>query len=117
MKIDQYIFTDKDGNRVICSIRWWKKHIICKHPEVTDWLTYIKVTVQDPYQVYQDQVNLNKNILYRPFILPAPFSTQYLRIAIKYKQEKSGKRTGFMLTVFPCSKIKKGDILIWQKPL
>jgi hypothetical protein len=57
MKIDQYIFTDKDGNTVICSIGWWKKHIITKHPEVIDWLNYIKITVQDPYQVYQDQVN------------------------------------------------------------
>lgn len=108
---------DKDGHTVVCSRGWWEKHIINRHPEVADWLAHIQTAIQDPYQVYQDRTNLNRKIYYRPFILPPPFSTQYLRIAIQYKQKITGQITGFIVTAFPCSNIKEGDILIWQRPL
>ena len=105
---------DKDGIDVVCSQETWLIHILDEHPEMNGYEAYVKTAIGDPYQIYQDSSNLNKRIIYKPFILPKPYNLQYLRVVIEYPRRKFGKARGFVHTAFPCLNIKKGDILLWQ---
>jgi hypothetical protein len=104
---------DKDGISVVCSRECWENHIIAEHPEMNGCETYVKAAIENPYQVYQDSKNINKKIIYKPFILPRPFNQQYLRVVIEYKAKRFRAMRGYILSAFPCINIKKGDILIW----
>lgn len=56
--------------------------------------------------------------LYKPFILPEPFHTQFLRVVIKYEKRKFRKNPrGYVLTAFACTAVRKGDILIWEEKI
>jgi hypothetical protein len=74
---------------------------------------YVQTAIRNPYQIYQDSAGIRKKIIYKPFILPKPYHTQYLRIIIEYKKKPYRKLKGYVLSAFPCENIKKGDILIW----
>lgn len=73
---------------------------------------YVEASIRDPYQIYQDSSDLQKKIIYKPFVLPKPYDRQYLRVAIDYHKKK---RVAYVRTAFPCINKKKGDILIWEK--
>jgi hypothetical protein len=106
---------DKDGVEVVCDENTWYNHIIAGHPEMVGCEAYVKAAVESPFQIYQDRSNLKKKIIYQPFVLPKPFHTQYLRIAIEYKQNLFGRIIGHVCTAFACKEKKGGDILIWEK--
>ena len=105
---------DRDGIQVVCDDGTWYNHIIAEHPEMEGWEAYVKATVENPYQIYQDHTQVNKKAFYKPFILPKPWHTQYLRVVIEYRKSR---KLGYICTAFPCSNIRKGDILIWQGTL
>ena len=78
----------------------------------------VKTAIENPYQVYQDGKHANRRIIYKPFVLPKPFRTQYLRVAIEYHKAKiTGKVQGYVCSAFACQTKKKGDILIWEGQL
>ena len=106
---------DKDGVTVICSRDTWENHVVPEHPEMRGCEAYVKATIEKPYQLYQDSKHPNQKVIYQPFILPKPFHTQYLRVAIKYRKRKWGNVVGYILTAFACQNKKKGDILIWEE--
>jgi hypothetical protein len=106
---------DKDGIIVVCDKSTWYNHITAGHPEMIGCEAYVKAAIESPYQIYQDRQNLNKKIIYQPFVLPKPFHTQYLRIAIKYRKNLLGKTKGYICTAFACKEKKGGDILIWER--
>ncbi|HEY93818.1 MAG TPA: hypothetical protein G4O15_02615 [Dehalococcoidia bacterium] len=109
--------TDKDGIKVVCDDGTWYNHIEAEHPEMKECAAIVKETIQDPYEIYQDRFNLNKKVIYKPFVLPRPFHTYYLRIVIEYKTRKlRGGLIGYVRTAFACSNKKKGDVLLWVKP-
>ena len=107
---------DKNGIKIVCDKNTWYNHIVGGHPEIQGREAYVQAAIESPYQIYQDGSNLNKKIIYQPFILPEPFHTQYLRIAIEYKQNILGHVKGYICTAFACKQKKKGDILIWERP-
>ena len=107
---------DQDGIQVVCDDGTWYNHIVAEHPEIGGCEAHVKVAIEDPYQIYQDATDINRIIIYQPFILPKPFHTQYLRIGIEYKQRKSARKKGYVRTAFACQNKRKGDILIWEKP-
>lgn len=107
---------DKDGIQVVCDDGTWYNHIVAEHPEIGGCEAHVKVAIENPYQIYQDSTDINRLIIYQPFILPKPFHTQYLRIGIEYKQRKSERKKGYVRTAFACRNKRKGDILIWEKP-
>jgi hypothetical protein len=74
---------------------------------------YVQTAIRNPYQIYQDSAGIRKKIIYKPFILPKPYHTQYLRVIIEYKKRPYRRLKGYVLSAFPCENIKKGDILIW----
>jgi hypothetical protein len=105
---------DKDGTEIICTADNWKNHIVSEHPEMGGCEAHVK-TIEKPYQVYQDARNINRKVVYKPFILPKPFHTQYLRVAIEYKKRRFGHIRGYVVTAFSCTGIRKGDILLWEE--
>lgn len=107
--------SDKDGITVICSSGTWENHIVAKHPEMKGCDAYVKASIEKPYQIYQDSKHPNTKIVYRPFILPKPFHTQYLRVAIKYRKRMFEGLVGYVSTAFACQNKREGDILIWEE--
>jgi hypothetical protein len=73
---------------------------------------YVTTAIREPYQIYQDSSNLQKKVIYKPFILPKPYDRQYLRVVMEYHKKK---KVAYICTAFPCVNKKKGDILIWEK--
>jgi hypothetical protein len=104
---------DRDGVLIACTRQCWENHILAKHPEMGGCEAHVKAAIEDPYQVYQDANDISHRVIYKPFILPPPFHTQYLRVAIVYKNRVFRGLKGYVLSAFPCFNIKKGDILIW----
>ncbi len=113
--MDVFRCLDKDGITVICPRDTWENHIVFEHPEMIGCELHVKETIEKPYQVYQDPRHPNQKNIYRPFILPKPFHTQYLRVAIKYRKRRFGNSVGYISTAFACQNKKKGDILIWEE--
>lgn len=111
----QFRCWDKDGVEVVCNRDTWENHVIAEHPEMKECEAHVKASIEKPYQVYQDGRHPDTKIIYKPFILPKPFHTQYLRVAIKYRQRLFGRLRGYVSTAFPCSGKRKGDILIWEE--
>ena len=109
---------DKDGITVICKQDTWENHIVSGHVEMEGCEVIVKTAIENPYQVYQDGKHANRKIIYKPFILPKPFHTQYLRVAIEYHKGKIiRKLQGYVCSAFACRTKKKGDILIWEGQL
>ena len=109
--------TDKDGTTVICTQDTWENHIVSEHPEMDGCETIVKRAIEKPYQIYQDGRHTARRNIYKPFVLPKPYNTQYLRIVIEYKKKRLTKKLqGYVLTAFPSTK-RKGDILIWEGQL
>ena len=107
---------DKDGVLVICTQSTWEKHIIAEHPEMRGNEMCVKAAIEDPYQIYQDPRHANKKNIYKPFVLPKPYHTQYLRVAIEYKKPLFRQLKGYVSSAFACKTKRKGDILIWEHP-
>ena len=105
---------DRNGVVIICTDDNWRNHIVAEHPEVRGCEAHVKTAIENPYRIYQDPRHPNRKILYKPFILPKPFNTQYLRVAIEYKKSRIRDFRGYIITAFACSGIRKGDILIWE---
>jgi len=106
---------DKDGVTIICKRDTWENHIVSEHPEMKGCEMIVKAAIERPYQVYQDGRHAARRIIYKPFVLPKPFHTQYLRVAIEYRKKKITRRLqGYVLTAFACQGKRTGDILIWQ---
>ena len=108
---------DRDNVIVICPEDTWQSHIVAEHPEMEGWEAHVKLAIEKPYQIYQDPRHINKRNIYKPFILPKPYHTQYLRVCIEYKKQKFGRLKGYIRSAFPCTGKRKGDILIWEEPL
>jgi hypothetical protein len=109
---------DKDGIIVICKQDTWENHIVSGHAEMEGCEMIVKTAIEKPYQVYQDGKHTNKRIIYKPFVLPKPFHTQYLRVAIEYHRGKINRKLqGYVCSAFACQTKKKGDILIWEGQL
>lgn len=107
---------DHDGTPVVCDEDCWYNHIVAEHPEMSGCEAHVKSAIEKPYQIYQDPTNINKKVIYKPFILPKPFHTQYLRVAIEYKEKAFGRSIrGYVRTAFSCTNIRKGDILLWEE--
>ena len=75
---------------------------------------HAKATIEKPYIVCQDPRHTDRRILYKPFILPRPYHTQYLRVAVKYERRPLKGLRGYVLTAFPCTSRRQGDIVVWQ---
>ena len=105
---------DKDNVAIICTEDNWESHIVSEHPEMKGCEVHTKIAIEKPYRIYQDPRHPNRKIIYKPFILPKPFNTQYLRVAIEYRKRRFGDLRGYVVTAFACSGIRKGDILIWE---
>ena len=110
----KFVCYDKDGIEIICAEANWDNHIVSEHPELKGCEAHVKATVENPYRIYQDPRHPNRRILYRPFILPKPFHTQWLRVAIEYRKPRFGKLRGYTVTAFACTGVRQGDILIWE---
>jgi hypothetical protein len=108
---------DKDGVKVVCDAGTGYNHILAEHPEMKECEAIVEAAIQTPYQVYQDRITLNKKVIYKPFVLPNPFHTYYLRIVIEYKKSGFRGTRGYIRTAFACANKKKGDILLWQGSL
>ena len=105
---------DKDNIEIVCSDDCWENHITAEHPEMMGWEAYVKTTIENPYQIYQDGRHPKRKTYYRPFILPKPFHTQYLRVVVEYRKRRFRGVRGYVVTSFPCQGIREGDILIWE---
>ena len=78
----------------------------------------VKTAIEKPYQVYQDGKHTARRNIYKPFVLPKPFNTQYLRITIEYRKRKITRELqGYVLTAFAFQGKRIGDILIWEGQL
>jgi hypothetical protein len=106
---------DKDGIRIVCTEDNWVNHIVAEHPELNGCEVLVKKTIGQPHRVYQDSRHPNRKILYKPFILPKPFNTQWLRVAIEYRKPMLGDIRGYVVTAFACTGVRQGDIIIWQE--
>ena len=116
MRKDHILCHDKDKIEVVCNKSTWYNHIVARHPELQGCEAHVKAAIESPFQIYQDRSDLNKKIIYQPFVLPKPFHTQYLRVAIEYRKNIFGHIKGYVCTAFACKQKKEGDILLWEKP-
>lgn len=108
---------DRDGIRVICTESNWENHVVSEHPELRGCELHVKTTIETPHRIYQDSRHPNRRNLYKPFILPKPFHTQWLRVVIEYKKPLFGDIRGEVVTAFACTGVRQGDILIWQEQI
>jgi len=116
--VEKFRCKDKDGITVICTQDTWENHIVSEHPELKGCEIIVKTAIEQPYQVYQDGKHTNRRNIYKPFVLPKPFHTQYLRVAIEYRKMKiTRKWKGYVCTAFACQTKGKGDILRWEGKL
>ena len=75
----------------------------------------VKAVIEQPYRVYQDKRHLHRRVFYKPFVLPRPFHTQYLRVVVQYKERRFGSKRGHVMTAFACTQVREGDILLWEE--
>ncbi len=108
---------DKDGVDVVCHESTWNNHIISDHPELKDCENVVIEAIGSPYRIYEDCRNPKRKIIYKPFVLPKPFNTYYLRICIEYHTRMFGGKRGYVVTAFSAQGIKKGDKLEWQQAI
>ncbi|HEY4711416.1 MAG TPA: hypothetical protein VIH69_01870, partial [Dehalococcoidia bacterium] len=111
----KFVCYDSNGVEVTCTDDNWDNHIVAEHPEIKGCEVHVKTTIEKPHRIYQDPRHPNTKILYKPFILPKPFHTQWLRVAIEYRKPRFGNLRGYTLTAFACTGVRKGDILIWEE--
>jgi hypothetical protein len=113
--MDIFRCLDRDNVTIICTEDTWENHILAEHPEMRGCEVHVRTAIEKPYQVFQDGRHPNVRIIYKPFILPKPFSLYYLRVAIKYRKRVFDKLRGYVASAFPCKNKRKGDILIWEE--
>lgn len=106
---------DRDGVLISCSNEVWQTHIIDEHPEMIGCETYVKASIEQPYQICQDTTHIDRKVIYKPFILPKPYHTYYLRIVIEYKEKLFRGIRGYVVTAYPCTSRKTGEVVLWQK--
>jgi hypothetical protein len=107
---------DRDGIVVICNQGTWENHIVAEHPEMKGCEAYVKVSIERPYQICQNGIHPDEKNIYKPFILPRPYNTQYLRVGVKYHKKRLGKSVvGYVKTAFPCKGRRASDIVIWEE--
>ena len=107
---------DKDGIVVVCPEDTWVNHIVAEHREMEGCEECVKEAIENPYKIEQDSNFVNRFIIYKPFVLPKPYHTEYLRICVEYRKSRFRKTRGYVRTAFSARGTKKGDKLVWQKP-
>lgn len=105
---------DIDNVVVVCYKDTWENHIAGEHLEVKGCEHIVKEAIEKPYRVYQDSRHISRKNIYKPFVLPKPCHTDYLRVGIEYRKRLLVGLRGFVRTAFACKNIRKGDILIWE---
>jgi hypothetical protein len=106
---------DKDGITVVCSKDTWDGHIVAEHLEMKGCEAIVQATIERPFKVYQDKTHLRRRVLYRPFVLPKPFQTQYLRVIVEYRTRRFRNQRGYVVTAFACTDLRQGDVLLWEE--
>ena len=105
---------DRDGVPIRCRHDTWASHIIDEHLEMQDQQGAVVTTIRDPAYIYQSSRYPNRRLLYRPFVLPAPYYQSYALVVIDYRGSGS-RRTGEVVSAYSTANIKTRDILIWSK--
>lgn len=100
---------DKDGNEVRLEESQWRGHILQGHPEVEPYLEEIKEVIRNP-QV----VRLGNRDDYRLASLGAVGARpdRYLRVALTYSEEISGRRLGSVRTAHLSTRPPVGEEIL-----
>lgn len=106
---------DRDNVVITCKKSTWQNHIVAKHPEIKEGLAYVKTTLENPDQIFQDPSHANRKNFYKYGIMPDPYNEQYIRVTVEYKYKKLTGPRGYVITALVCQGFKKGGILIWSR--
>lgn len=112
-----FTILDKDGNPVSLTKEVWFNKLldpIKGHPEVKNYLSEIKLTIQDPDFIYQSIRDERSKLFYKSGSTIDKYKNCYILVVIKYVKEPSGIH-GYVSTVMLTNRLKKGEKLLWKK--
>ncbi len=101
---------DWNGDRVILTREQWQRHVLTAKPFMADHLDDVRTTIMTPNYVNAnaDPDHPNRLCFYGRYTSRNP------RLLIKLVIDYSGG-TGFMVTAYPCSRARSGEVRIWTR--
>lgn len=108
---------DKDGIPVSLTKEVWFNKLLDPvkgHPEVKNYLSGIKLAIEDPDFIYQSMRDERSKLFYKTGLTTNKYENCYILVVIKYVKEPSGIH-GYVSTVMLTNRLKKGGKLLWEK--
>lgn len=84
------------------------------HPEVKDYLSKIRSTINDPDFIFQSSRDERSKLLYKGGLTSGRFKDCYILVVVKYIKEHDLLH-GYVSTVMLTNHIKKGGGLLWKR--
>ncbi len=118
-KVESTMFTipDKDGIPVSLTKEVWFNKLLDSrrgHPEVKDYLSGIRSTINDPDFIFQSSRDERSKLLYKGSLTSSRFKDCYILVVVKYTKEHDLLH-GYVSTVMLTNHIKKGGGLLWRR--
>jgi hypothetical protein len=114
---EQFRCQDPRGKTIVCEDRNWKAHAE-KHTEIAGQEAAVLATLEQPLAIYQDARDLNRQVYYRPNVLPGVFSRSYMRVVVHFPSEHQRDIDGYVTTAFavePGSVPRRGEAILWPE--
>jgi hypothetical protein len=109
--------TDPLGMPIECDSARWRNHIVAEHPEMEGRQSLVRLTIEQPLEIYESRSNPRRFVFYKPTMDFVPGYITYMRVVVEYEEAWFfGKRRGVVITAFPSDKVRQGDLLIWPDP-
>ena len=105
---------DYRGVPLRCSHQWWVGHILAGHGYMAGQQGAVITALRDPYYVAQSGRRPNRRIYYRPLVLRAPYTNEFLLVVADYPAQ--GQRFGRIVTAYYRRNVKRGETVIWTRP-
>lgn len=100
---------DRWRRAISISRQQWLGHVLVQHPELTDQLEALHATLMNPEVVMHDTIFEDRENVYRPGLLPSPLDHLYLKVVVAFRHTDAGE----VVTAYPTSQIKPGEVQKW----
>jgi hypothetical protein len=101
--------TDPRGWLVVCTQQCWYEHILDERPFMKGWEDQLAKTITQPNHdfIYQDVDFPERHVYYRK----QPRKGYYLKVVVEFLPGAVGE----VVTAYPASAKKRGEVRIWPK--
>lgn len=104
---------DYRGVTIVCPHYWWEGHIVSRHGYMEGQQAAVITALRDPYFVTRSAGYRDRRLYYRPLVLPAPYTNEYLIVVVDYPV--GSRRVGRVVTAYKNPAMLRREALIWTK--